>query len=261
MARTNAKNGVVATGETIPEDGVFIWWSHFGFISEPILSTNSAHLESEEEVFVGRIDEVEFLRELVESQNSDTVLLAGPAGSGKTSLVYHAFKRYPQFVRIDFAREMKPESFPYVLAMQLIDACASSSGMSTLDTSRVRQIQMNLTNETTITTAVTASASAKPLGMGVEASGSQATATKPVKIPDSDVSACRELAHILHRTCGGKLILSLDEADSDLVPGITPRYIMGLIRALEMPAYSVVVWPTRDTETRDRFSNPESSES
>lgn len=260
MVRRKAQGGTMATVGNTSAHNVFIWWKHFGFASEPMLSINGAHLKDEEKIFVGRSEEIDHLREWAESQDSNVVLLTGPAGSGKTSLVHRAFSEYPEFVRIDFARGMKPESFPYLLAMELLDACSQLSNLSTDDVSRIKDIQTNLMNDTGVTTTIAAGASAKFLGAGVEAKGSQATETKPIKIPDSDVAACRHLADILYRSYHKRLILSLDEADSELVPGITPAYVMGLIRALEMPDHSMTIWPTRDRQTRDNFSSMKSVE-
>jgi len=260
MAGRKSQVSTMATAGNAPARNVFIWWKHFGFASEPILSVNGAHLKDEEKIFVGRSEEINHLREWAESQDSNVVLLTGPAGSGKTSLVHHAFSEYPEFVRIDFARGMKPESFPYLLAMELLDACSRLSNLSRDDVSRVKVIQTDLMNDTVVTTTIAAGASAKFLGAGVEATGSKATETKPLKIPDSDVVACRHLADILYRSYSKRLILSLDEADSDLVPGISPAYVMGLIRAMEMPDHSMTIWPTRDRQTRDNFSRLKSVE-
>jgi len=260
VVRRKTTDGTMATVGNTPTHDVFIWWKHFGFASEPMLSINGAHLKDEEKIFVGRSEEINYLREWAESQDSNVVLLTGPAGSGKTSLVHRAFSEYPEFVRIDFARGMKPESFPYLLAMELLDACSQLSNLSTDDVSRIKDIQTNLMNDTGVTTTIAAGASVKFFGAGVETNGSQATETKPLKIPDSDVAACRHLADILYRSYSKRLILSLDEADSELVPGITPAYVMGLIRALEMPDHSMTIWPTRDTQTRDNFSSMKSVE-
>ncbi|MGB9587543.1 MAG: AAA family ATPase [Armatimonadota bacterium] len=260
MMRREAQGGTIAPAGNTSTHNVFIWWRHFGFTSEPMLSINGAHLKDEEKIFVGRSEEIDHLREWAESQDSNVVLLAGPAGSGKTSLVHHAFSEYPEFVRIDFARGMKPESFPYLLAMQLVDACSQLPNLSTDDVSRIKDIQTSLMNDTGVTTTIAAGASAKLLGAGIEATGSQATETRPIKIPDSEVAACRHLVDILYRSYHQHLILSLDEADSELVPGITPGYVMGLIRALQMPDHSMTIWPTRDRQTRDNFSRLNSVE-
>ena len=260
MIRRQEQDGAIATVANTPAHSVFIWWKHFGFASEPMLSINGTHLKDEEKIFVGRREEIDHLREWAESQDSNVVLLTGPAGSGKTSLVHQAFGEYPEFVRIDFARGMKPESFPYLLAMELLDACSRLSNLSANDIKQIMDIQTNLLNDTDVTTTIAAGASAKFLGAGVETTGSQATETRPIKIPDSDVAVCRHLADILYRSFKKHLILSLDEADSELVPGITPAYVMALIRALEMPDHTVTIWPTRDRQTRDNFSSVNSVE-
>lgn len=203
------------------------------------------------DLFVGRSEQIDILKDWSSEQSFTRSLLTGSAGVGKTSLVCKAYYGLEEFIRLDLSILPNISLIFSFIARRLIERAVETKCPS------VKKLKNEYEKVIQTTTGRRLTAGKGPVPAGIE---SVYSTTHIPFIPQDHVNILIEKAlKILHKKLG-RITLLLDEADPNLLPGATRDNMLGIIRSLKIKKPSLLIWPVRDEGSKYFWENPSSME-
>ncbi len=228
---------------------IYTWWQYYHFESEPPLTVDPLITEEELKYFVGRKDDMEFLKSRTGGSQHTKVLITGTAGIGKTSLVCRYNEGKDNFIRFDFRKAGDFSVIPRFITDELI---LFASHMEGVDISDIEREYNNIISKTTGKEAT--------LGSGpMPASGtlSKQTTVTPIISPLVAHKIGQQVIERLH-TKLGYLSYLFDETDH--LPGVTKEAIYSLLEYWNFPSPSTAVLTSRNEDATEGWQDPNSIE-
>jgi len=225
------------------------WWQHYHFESEPPLNAYPLITQEELKYFIGRKDDIEFLRSRTGGSKHTKVLLTGAAGIGKTSLICRYNEGKDNFVRFDFRKAGTQSLLMGYIVDELLIFASSTVGV---DVSDLEEEYHKLISRTTGTE--------DQLGGGPvpasHSSSEQTTVTHHIT-PAKAREIGQQVIERLHAKLG-YLTYLFDETDH--LPEVTKETIYSLLAYWSFPSPSTAVLTSRNEDANEGWQESKSIE-
>ena len=179
------------------------------------------------------------------------MLLTGAAGVGKTSLICRAYSKVKKFIRLDLSILPNISLIFSFIARALVNMALDFKCPGA----------KNLKNEYDKIIHITEGRQIKAGGGPLPASVESIYSKMYIPfIPQDHVHTIIARAIKLLHENFGRILLLLDEANPNLLPGATRGNMLGIIRFLKMQKPSLLLWPVRDDRFKKLWEDPNSME-